>query len=218
MERKIFNELTKQVETYILVKELNRVNNGIFYLYTKESSKVVIKELINKTDEEGQFEIDKELYSYERLESLGIYIPKMTGYNREENIVIKEYLEGKDILGLSRDGGLSKDNFLELLRYAELLNSDNLNIDYFPNNFIMKEEKLFYINYKVFPYTEELNLRNWGIYYWINSSGMRQYMETGDESKINIIGEKNPIITDELNEKRDEIYLKYVEWKYGKDN
>ena len=218
MERKIFNELTKQVETYILVKELNRVNNGIFYLYTKESSKVVIKELINKIDEEGQFEIDKELYSYERLESLGIYIPKMTGYNREENIVIKEYLEGKDILGLIRGGGLSKDNFLELLRYAELLNSDNLNIDYFPNNFIMKDEKLFYINYKVFPYTVELNLRNWGIYYWINSSGMRQYMETGDESKINIIGKKNPIITDELNEKRDEIYLKYVEWKYGKDN
>ena len=62
MERKIFNELTKQVETYILVKELNRVNNGIFYLYTKESFKVVIKELINKIDEEGQFEIDKELY------------------------------------------------------------------------------------------------------------------------------------------------------------
>mgnify|MGYP006977459037 FL=1 len=39
---------------------------------------------------------------------------------------------------------------------------------------------------------------------------MRQYMETGDESKINIIGKKNPIITDELNEKRDEIYLKYA--------
>jgi hypothetical protein len=38
MERKIFNELTKQVETYILVKELNRVNNGIFYLYTKAGS------------------------------------------------------------------------------------------------------------------------------------------------------------------------------------
>ena len=43
-------------------------------------------------------------------------------------------------------------------------------------------------------------------------------METGDESKINIIGKKKPIITEELNEKRDEIYLKYVEWKYGKDN
>ena len=43
-------------------------------------------------------------------------------------------------------------------------------------------------------------------------------METGDESKINKKKKKNPIITDELNEKRDEIYLKYVEWKYGKDN
>ena len=218
MEREIFNELTKQKEVYSLVRELNRVNNGIFYLYAKENNKVVIKELINKIDDEGQFEIDKELYSYERLESLGIYIPKMIGYNREENIVIKEYLEGKDLLGLIRDEKLSMDKFLELLKYSELLNSDNLNIDYFPNNFIMKDEKLFYINYKVFPYTEELNLRNWGIYYWINSLGIRQYMETGDEKSINVEGKKIPVITNELNKKRDEIYLKYLEWKYEKDN
>ena len=218
MERKIFNELTKEMETYTLIKELNRVNNGIFYLYIKESNEVVIKELIKKIDDEGQLEIDKELYSYGRLESLGIYTPKMVGYNREENIVIKEYLEGKDLLGLIRDEKLSKDNFLELLKYAELLNSDNLNIDYFPNNFIMKDNKLFYINYKVFPYTEELNLRNWGIYYWLNSSGVKQYMETGDESTINLVGKKSPLITEELNKKRDEIYLEYVEWKYGKEN
>lgn len=218
MERKIFNELTKQLETYTLVKELNRVNNGIFYLYTKETSKVVIKELTKKRDDEGQFEINKELYSYERLESLGIYIPKMIGYNRDENIVIKEYLEGKDILGLIRDEKLSKASFWELLKYAELLNSDNLNIDYFPNNFIMKDGKLFYINYKVFPYIEDLNLRNWGIYYWLNSAGVKHYMETGDESEVNIVGEKKPIITAELNDKRDKIYLEYLEWKYKKDN
>ena len=46
----------------------------------------------------------------------------------------------------------------------------------------------------------------------------KTFDNVAEESKINIIGEKNPIITDELNEKRDEIYLKYVEWKYGKDN
>ena len=68
MERKIFNELTKQVETYILVKELNRVNNGIFYLYTKESSKVVIKELINKIDEEQQKYIKMNVIFAEDLE------------------------------------------------------------------------------------------------------------------------------------------------------
>lgn len=218
MERRIFNELTKELETYIFIKELNKVNNGTFYLYGNGSLKVVIKELINQVDDEGQLEIDKELYSYERLKSLGIYMPKLMGYNREENIMIKEYLEGKDLLGLIRDEKLSKDNFFELLKYAELLNSDNLNIDYFPNNFILKEGKLFYINYKVFPYSEELNLRNWGIYYWINNSGIKKYMETENEDAINIKGEKNPIITDQLNQKRDKIYLEYIEWKYTLDN
>ncbi len=43
-------------------------------------------------------------------------------------------------------------------------------------------------------------------------------METGNEDAINIIGEKNPIITDDLNQKRDRLYLEYIEWKYTLDN
>ncbi len=43
-------------------------------------------------------------------------------------------------------------------------------------------------------------------------------METENEDAINIKGEKNPIITDQLNQKRDKIYLEYIEWKYTLDN
>ncbi len=214
MNREIYNEMTKKIEVFKLVKELNQVSNGKFFLYERDNELVVIKELSQKIDSEGEFEIDKELFSYERLKALDIYTPKLLGYNRENNIVIKEYLEGKDLLGIIRDRTLTKDNYIELLRYSELLNSDNLNIDYFPANFVLKENRLYYVNYKVFPYSEELNLRNWGIYYWINNEGIKRYMETGDEYFINIENEKRPVITEELNKKRDELYREYVAWKH----
>lgn len=214
MNREIYNEMTKKTEVFKLVKELNQVSNGKFFLYDRNNELVVIKELSQKIDSEGEYEIDKELFSYERLKALDIYTPKLLGYNRENNIVIKEYLEGKDLLGIIRDESLTRDNYIELLRYSELLNSDNLNIDYFPANFILKEDKLYYVNYKVFPYSEELNLRNWGIYYWINNEGIKRYMESGDEYFINVNNEKRPVITEELNKKRDELYREYVAWKH----
>lgn len=214
MNREIYNEMTKKSEVFKLVKELNQVSNGKFFLYERENELVVIKELGQKVDNEGEYEIDKELFSYERLKALEINTPKLLGYNRENNIVIKEYLEGKDLLGIIRDKSLTKENIIELLRYSELLNSDNLNIDYFPANFILKEDKLYYVNYKVFPYSEGLNLRNWGIYYWINNEGIRRYMESGDEYFINVDNEKRPVITEELNKKRDELYREYVAWKH----
>lgn len=214
MEKKIYNEFTKKEEVYTFIRKLNEVNNGVFYLYSIGDNQVVIKELSNKTDDEGQLEINKELYSYERLESLGIYIPKLIGYNYQENIVIKEYLEGKDLLGLIRDKKITKGTYMDLLKYGEQVNSDNLNIDYFPNNFILKEEKLYYVNYKVFPYTDELNLRNWGIYYWLNNDGIKEYMRSGDDSFINVKGEKNPIIEEELILRRNKLYEEYIEWKY----
>ncbi len=214
MNREIYNEMTKKTEVFKLVKELNQVSNGKFFLYDRNNELVVIKELSQKIDSEGEYEIDKELFSYERLKALDLYTPKLLGYNRENNIVIKEYLEGKDLLGIIRDESLTRDNYIELLRYSELLNSDNLNIDYFPANFILKEDKLYYVNYKVFPYSEELNLRNWGIYYWINNEGIKRYMESGDEYFINVNNEKRPVITEELNKKRDELYREYVAWKH----
>jgi len=128
--------------------------------------------------------------------------------------VLKEYIEGDDVLELIKDDKLKKELYIELLKYSELLNSDNLNIDYFPVNFVLKGSELFYINYKVFPYTEELNLRNWGIFYWINNEGIKRYLDTGDEYFINNKGEKMPVITDFLKNKRDDIYREYVIWKH----
>lgn len=214
MVREIYNEHSKGMETYIFEKELYEVSNGKFYLYKRDNTYVVIKELKEKYDSEGEVEVDKEVFSYNRLRVLEIKTPKLLGYNRELNIVIKEYLEGENILDLIKNVEIKKENFIELLQYSETINSDNLNIDYFPANFIIKDNSLYYVNYKVFPYSEELNLRNWGIYYWLNNEGIKKFMETGNEAYINVENEKNPIIDEELTRKRDELYREYVSWKH----
>lgn len=214
MVREIYNEYSKGMETYIFEKELYEVSNGKFYLYKRDNAYVVIKELKEKYDSEGEVEVDKEVFSYNRLRVLEIKTPKLLGYNRELNIVIKEYLEGENILDLIKNVEIKKENFIELLQYSETINSDNLNIDYFPANFIIKDNSLYYVNYKVFPYSEELNLRNWGIYYWLNNEGIKKFMETGNEAYINVENEKNPIIDEELTRKRDELYREYVSWKH----
>lgn len=215
MKKEIYNEITGTSESYAFVEKLFESSNGIFYLYSTNINHVVIKELKEKFDEDGELEIDKEIFSYERLKSLDIYIPKLLGYNKELNLVIKEYIEGEDILKYIQNETLDKDVFMQLFRYAEAINADNLNLDYFPSNFVLKDKTVYYINYKTYPYQEELNLRNWGIYYWINSEGMGKYIETGNEKHINIEGEKNPIITKILKEKRDKIYLEYITWKHS---
>jgi hypothetical protein len=43
---------------------------------------------------------------------------------------------------------------------------NNLNIDYFPTNFVVNNDQLYYVDYECNPYMEEWNFYNWGIKYW----------------------------------------------------
>ena len=66
-----------------------------------------------------------------------------------------------------------------------LAKNEKLNIDYFPSNFILRDIQLFYIDYECNPYSPEWDLPNWGIYYWANSKGFREYLTSDDILLIN---------------------------------
>ena len=42
----------------------------------------------------------------------------------------------------------------------------NINIDYFPTNFILQDGALYYVDYECNEYMEEWNFENWGVKYW----------------------------------------------------
>lgn len=81
---------------------------------------------------------------------------------------------------------MKEEYILELLEISEKLKLENINIDYFPTNFVVEEDEMIYIDYEFNQYSEEWNFENWGIYYWVNQEGMKNFLETGDYSKINI--------------------------------
>lgn len=55
---------------------------------------------------------------------------------------------------------------MQVREMAKVLYEAGLNIDYFPTNFIVQDEKIFYIDYECNNYMDEWNFENWGIKYW----------------------------------------------------
>ena len=54
----------------------------------------------------------------------------------------------------------------------------NINIDYFPTNFVVQDEKLYYIDYECNDYMAEWNFENWGIQYWSKTKAFWEYVNT----------------------------------------
>ena len=60
-----------------------------------------------------------------------------------------------------------KEMYLEQVReMAMKAYETGLNIDYYPTNFVVKEDLLYYIDYECNPYSEKWNFENWGKQYW----------------------------------------------------
>ena len=50
-----------------------------------------------------------------------------------------------------------------------------LNIDYFPTNFVVQDELLYYIDYECNSYMEQWDFSHWGINYWSKTPQLLQY-------------------------------------------
>ena len=43
----------------------------------------------------------------------------------------------------------------------------NTNIDYYPTNFVVQADRLYYIDYECNAYMEEWSFEAWGLQYWL---------------------------------------------------
>lgn len=50
-------------------------------------------------------------------------------------------------------------------------------IDYFPTNFVLQNEVLYYIDYECNDYMDEWNFENWGIKYWSKTPVFLKYIK-----------------------------------------
>lgn len=192
-------------DNYIISKEVYSNNRGKSYLYKNEKNKIIVRFLT----EEG---MNCELYAYERLKALGIRMPKLLEKNEKENYLIKEFIDGVNAVDYIEKGMLSEEVLLKLFAMSEKLNSDNLNANYKPYNYMIDRMDVIYINYEVIPYSEEYDFRNTGIFYWLYNKEIKDksYTEFLEGNEPFRMAYKYKTIKD----KRDVIYMAYIKWKH----
>ena len=99
-----------------------------------------------------------------------------TAVEKNERI-LKEYIDGPTIYELVLNDRMEEKYFSQIKEMCGKLYPLNLNIDYFPTNFVVQNGKIYYIDYECNNYMEEWNFENWGIKYWSKTPEFLKYIE-----------------------------------------
>ena len=164
---------------YEIVKLLGKGKGGYSYLASKNGQYFVLKQIHHEPCSYYQFgnKIEAEISDYKKLSAIGIKMPKMIDVDIENERILKEYIEGQNIFDLIKDDLMDSKYINQVQEMCKLLYPSNTNIDYFPTNFVVNNEILFYIDYECNDYMEEWNFENWGIKYWSKTPEFLQYLK-----------------------------------------
>lgn len=173
MEKMCVNE-----KLYEVIKLLGHGKGGYSYLVTDGTKEYVLKQIHHEPCDYYQFgdKMDSEMKDYERLKNIGIPMPEMIEADIEKERILKEYIKGDTIFDYVLRNEI-KPTFVEQMKeMCVVLYAANTNIDYFPTNFVVQEDKLYYIDYECNGYMEEWNFENWGIKYWSQTKDFLEYV------------------------------------------
>ena len=165
---------------YTIVRLLGRGKGGYSYLAEKDGAQYVLKQIHHEPCDYYSFgnKIEAERNDYARLLTTGIRMPKMLDIDIQQERVLKEYIDGPSVYELVRDDAM-KDSYLDQVReMAQQACRAGLNIDYFPTNFIVQDDLIYYIDYECNNYMDEWNFENWGINYWSKTQVFMDYLKT----------------------------------------
>jgi predicted Ser/Thr protein kinase len=154
---------------YDVVKLLGKGKGGYSYLVKNESNNLfVLKQIHHEPCSYYTFgnKIEAEINDYKLLVETGIRLPKLIDVDIENERILKEYVDGLTIDQLIIKEEMKEEYLNQVKEMALQVKNKGLNIDYFPTNFVVNNDKLYYVDYECNLYMEEWNFENWGIKYW----------------------------------------------------
>ena len=171
--------LTVNRKEYQIIKLLGKGKGGYSYLAQKDDRQYVLKQIHHEPCSYYQFgdKIQSEMNDYKKLSSIGIRMPAMLEVDVQNERILKEYIEGTTIYDLVLQDCMKEDYFNQIKEMCSLLYPAKTNIDYFPTNFVVNNDQIFYIDYECNEYMEEWNFENWGIKYWSKTPEFLKYVE-----------------------------------------
>ena len=134
-------------------------------VYADRPNKKQLSYIRNVTS--GVQEKEAELRDYARLKEVGIPMPLLLEADIPNERILKEYIEGETIAALVPAGGVKQEYLEQVRAMCRLLYPPGLHIDYYPTNFVVREDTLYYIDYECNAFMDEWSFERWGIQYWL---------------------------------------------------
>ena len=155
--------------TYEVIKLLGHGKGGYSYLANGPHGVVVVKQIHHEPCDYYQFgnKIEAEYHDYQRLKEVGINMPNLIDIDFQNEIIVKEYIDGETIDELIKKGELVEKYIPQVSLMADRAKEHGLNIDYYPTNFVVSHERLYYIDYECNEYMDEWSFPVWGKKYWL---------------------------------------------------
>ena len=171
-------EITVNAIPYRIVKLLGHGKGGYSYLVQRDGREFVVKQIHHEPCDYYTFgdKLAAEQNDYTRLHKAGIPIPRMLDIDIPNERILKEYIPGPTIYALVKEDTVKPEYFHQVRHMAWLAQQAGLNIDYFPTNFVVCEDTLWYVDYECNLYDPRWDFENWGNDYWWKSPVFFDYV------------------------------------------
>lgn len=168
---------------YDVVKLLGKGKGGYSYLvHDEEQNPFTVKKIHHEKCDYYTFPEDKiglELAHYDFLKRIGVKMPMMLDFDKSQDIILKEFIDGSTLMEYVKLGTITERQIEQVRDIQNICIRNNINIDYFPTNFVVQGDQLFYVDYELNAYDEKYNFENWGKkYYDRNTPEFIQYLQS----------------------------------------
>ena len=153
---------------YTVLSLLGHGKGGYSYLVTDGQNRYVLKQIHHEPCSYYTFgdKLQSELRDYERLKALEVPMPQLLAVDRARERILKEYIPGPTVYELVKEDRMEPAYLAQIRDWCSRLYAANTNIDYFPTNFIVRDGRLWYVDYECNDYMEQWDFDHWGVKYW----------------------------------------------------
>ena len=164
--------------SYDIIKLLGHGKGGYSYCVHRAGKEYVLKQIHHEPCSYYTFgnKIESERNDYRRLMDAGIRIPQMLDIDMQTERILKAYIPGPTIFDLVKADSVKPEYFDQVRYMAWQAQQAGLNIDYFPTNFVVCDDLLYYVDYECNLYDPRWNFENWGNDYWWKSQAFLDYV------------------------------------------
>ena len=161
-------KMTVNGRDFQVIRLLGKGKGGYSWLVTDGASQYVLKQIHHEPCDYYTFgdKLQSELRDYETLKNVGIPLPELLDVDAVQERLLKTYIDGDTVNVLVKQDRMVPEYYDQIRKMCEKLYAANLNIDYYPTNFVAQNGMLYYIDFECNSYSDQWNFENWGSKYW----------------------------------------------------